>query len=271
MHNIHRDILSRMSSPLHFAVDVARQTGEMLLSKYELGGISADFKNDHTAVTRADIAADNMICEAIQNQFPEDLILSEESNPGNYAEDRAIWIIDPIDGTANFAMGLPIWGISIARVVDGLPQVGVLNFPVVGELFAAERGKGVTLNEQPMSPIVPGEHTVTPFFSCCSRTIRRYKVDLPYKARIMGAAAYTFTSVARGNAAIGFQTKTRIWDIAAGWLIVEESGKEIEVFIGRPPFPLMPDVDYENDNFPIIMAANPELITLARKKLLPFS
>lgn len=260
-----------MSSLLEFTVELARQTGEMLLTRYELGGTAADFKGDHTAVTEADIAADAMISDVIEQHYPQDVILSEESNPGNYAEDSAIWVIDPIDGTANFALGLPVWGVSIARLVDGYPQIGVLNFPVIGELYAAEKGQGATINGQRIHPIKVGKNTVKPFFSCCSRTFRRYQVTIPYKARVMGAAAYSFASVARGNAAIGFQTQTHIWDLAAGWLIVEESGQEIEVYEGQPPFPLSPDVDYASANFPIIMASNPELIALARKKLVPIN
>ena len=258
-----------MSSPIEFAVEIARKTGDLLLSYYQMGGIDAEFKADHTAVTKADFAADKLICDAIRDSFPEDLILSEESNPGNFAGGKPVWIIDPLDGTANFSLGLPIWGVSIARVVDGYPQVGVLNFPRVQELYAAEMGKGATINGQPLQRITAGEHTVRPFFSCCSSTVRRYQVDLPYKARILGAAAYSFSATARGNAAISLQTTPKIWDLAAGWLIAEESGIILEPWQGDVPFPLDSGIDYSSKSFPTVMAASQELIQLAREKLIP--
>ncbi len=256
-----------MLTPLEFTVQTARQAGDLLLSFYQMAGINADFKSDHTAVTQADFAADKLICEAIKASYPDDLILSEESNPGNYAGGKPVWIIDPLDGTANFSLGLPIWGVSIARVVDGYPQVSVLNFPMVGELYAAERGQGATINGQPIHPIEAGDHTVRAFFSCCSRTVRHYNMGLPYKARIFGAAAYTFGLAARGNAAIGLQTTPKVWDLAAGWLIAEESGILLEPWQGKAPFPLDPALDYANQSFPTVMAAKQELIELAREKL----
>jgi myo-inositol-1(or 4)-monophosphatase len=254
-----------MSSPLQFAVNIAQQAGEKLLSYFRFEGIPSDFKADHTAVTQADMAADRLICQAIREQFPQDNILSEESNPGHFFADSPTWVIDPLDGTANFSLGLPIWGVSIARLIDGVPDIGVLNFPMTNELYAAQRGGGVTLNGIPLHSIQTGEHTVTPFFSCCSRTIRRYIINLPYKARVLGASTHTFANVARGSAVAGLQLTPKIWDFAAGWLIVEEAGKVLEVMHGPNPFPLDPSIDYSKTVFPIILGVNAEYINEVRQ------
>lgn len=277
-----------MSASLDFAVDLARHTGLVLLDHFQKAGLKTSLKADHSIVTEADLAADGLIARAIHSEFPGDLILSEELQPtfidhpstassvaaagrlspaGSLAQ--PIWIIDPLDGTTNFSLGLPFWGISIARVVDGEVDLGVIYFPKLDELYTASRGEGASLNDRPIHTQVPDPGQPTTFFTCCSRTYRRYQIDIPYKARILGSASYSFCSVARGVAAVAFEATPKIWDLAAVWLLVQEAGGTIETFDHSSLFPILPGVEYARRSFPTLAAASAGLAARSRQQIQP--
>jgi len=92
---------------------------------------------------------------------------------------------------------------------------------------------------------------------------------VPYKARILGCAAYTLCTVARSSAILGFESTASIWDLAAPWLVVCEAGGIVETLDGRQPFPLIPEMDYSNITFPILAAANLEVAKRAHLQILP--
>ncbi|HEX9615961.1 MAG TPA: inositol monophosphatase family protein [Anaerolineales bacterium] len=258
-----------MSQHLHFASQLARQAGELLLSHFKLSGSQTTLKPDRTVVTEADFEADRFIAETIREHYPGEALVSEELQPSLDETGKAVWVIDPLDGTTNFSLGLQIWGVSIARLVDGRPSTGVVYFPTLNELYTAEAGMGAGLNGEPIQvrPPVPGQPTA--FFSCCSRTHRRYDVNVRYKTRILGSAAYTFCAVARGMAILGFEATPKIWDISAGWLVVQEAQGLVETLDGSLPFPLIPGFDYRTRDFPTISAATPELLAQAREQIRP--
>lgn len=259
-----------MESPLEFANQLALQTGELLLDFYQNDGRHARTKLDRSVVTEADIAADRFISQSIQESFPNDILLSEELKPSlPHEASRAVWVIDPLDGTTNFSLGLPTWGVSIARLVDGWPEIAALNFPLLGEGYQAQRGQGAYLNNEPIHVKPPIPDQPAAFFSCCSRTHRKYTVMVPYKPRILGSAAYGLCTVARGIAVLGFEATPKIWDIAAAWLLVTEAGGVIESHAGANPFPLVPGTDYSQRDFPTLAAATQELVSRARKQLIP--
>lgn len=261
-----------METEINFAINLARQTGQMLLDQFTKGGFKMQRKADSSLVTEADVAADRHISQSIQERYPQDLLLSEELQPrytglAQTAQDGAIWIIDPLDGTTNFSMGLPFWGVLIARVTGGTPELGVIYFPAVDEMYTAQRGKGAFLNGQPLHTPTPEAGRPTAFFICCSRTYRRYNVEVPYKARILGSAAYSLCSVARGTAVLGFEATPKIWDIAAAWVLLKEAGGTIQTLNGVPPFPLNPGIDYGSQSFPTIAAANQEIAAQGRQQI----
>jgi myo-inositol-1(or 4)-monophosphatase len=258
-----------MPSTLDFTSELAQQAGQRLLDFFRLEGITASLKADKTVVTEADLAADAIITEQIKANYPQDAILSEESQPTIDHLEKAVWVIDPLDGTTNFSLGIPIWGVSIARVVNGEPETAALYFPVLNELYTAQKGEGTFLNGKPVQPNPDTKIQQTSFFTCCTRTHRRYHVTVPYKTRILGAAAYDFAAVARGAALLGFQATPKIWDLAAGWLIVEEAGGVVEALESQKPFPLDPTIDYAAFSFPTIMAANAELTRKAHSQIRP--
>lgn len=265
-----------MSASLDFAVNLARQTGLVLLDYFQRETIRTNIKADRSIVTEADIFADGLIAHSIHDEYPEDLIISEELQPafnGKPAADgsypHATWIIDPLDGTTNFSLGLPFWGVSIARLVNGSVDMGVVYFPKIDELYTASRGAGAFLNERPIHTQEPDPKRPTTFFTCCSRAYRRYQIDIPFKARILGSAAYSFCSVAHGVAAVAFEATPKIWDIAAAWILVKEAGGVIETLDRRPVFPVQAGIEYARQSFPTLAAASPALLEKSRLQIQP--
>jgi myo-inositol-1(or 4)-monophosphatase len=244
---------NKKSDILSFIETLAKDVGEILLSFANKKNLSASRKSDNTFVTEADIAANDFITNSIKINFPEENILSEEGNTKYNPSASATWVIDPLDGTNNFALGLPIWGCSIARIVDGHPQSSALFFPKINELYSAELGKGAFLNQK-IIKIDDSKNPLIPVFLTCTRSIKKYMPPPNYKLRILGAAAYDFCAIAAGDASAGMQSTPKIWDIAAGWLILEEAGGHIEVLSEPKAFPLNSNTTYDSQSFKVLSA-----------------
>jgi myo-inositol-1(or 4)-monophosphatase len=256
-----------MHPSLIFMAELAERTGKHLLQYFNPLGTTPKMKEDHSLVTEADLAADRLITEALLSRYPDSVVLSEELSPKLVQEGQKVWIVDPLDGTTNFSLGLPVWGISIALMEEGSLNSAVVYFPVFREIFTAQIGRGAKfngneINLQTKVPVLP--NTV---FSCCSRTFRRYEVNIKYKSRIMGSASYSLCALARGIAIISFEATPKIWDIAASWLIVREAGGVIETFDGSQPFPLSYNCDYQRQNYPTLAATTTEILNYARESI----
>jgi myo-inositol-1(or 4)-monophosphatase len=258
-----------MDSNLSFITQLARETGELLSEHFKKSETSVNLKADFSVVTEADLAADQLITQAIKKEFPGDAVLSEELQTTFSANGSAVWIVDPLDGTTNFSLGIPFWGVSIARVVNDIPTSAALYFPIIDELYAAERGSGATLNGDPINvkPFRSGQPAA--FFSCCTRTYREYEVKVPYKTRILGSAAYSLCAVGRGSAVLAFEATPKIWDLAGAWLVVLEAGGVVELHDGTPLFPLVDGTDYSQINYPTIAAPSAESASRAREQIRP--
>ena len=257
-----------MSDDLEFATDLAQQTGKLLQEYFNPAGFHATHKADHTVVTEADLASDSFITNAIRRQFPQDNVISEESTHHLIDPQNPTWIVDPLDGTTNFSLGLSIWGVSIARLLEGSPDIGVLYFPMINELYSTRRGSGAFLNDIPIATHALDPDQAMACFACCSRTFRRYEISVPYKPRIMGSGAYTFCMLARRSALLGFDAAPKIWDLAAAWLLVEEAGGTIAAFEGPPPFPISTKIDYGETSYPTLAASSPDIFTFGKSKIL---
>ncbi|MBK8049227.1 MAG: hypothetical protein IPK16_20175 [Anaerolineales bacterium] len=135
------------------ALKLASEAGSIAAASF--GVIEARRKRDGTLVTATDEQIDRSIAAALHAAYPDHAILSEEQAT---AYDPAIaftWVVDPIDGTTNFARGVPLWGVSIALLWHGDPVVGVLNFPLVNELYSAIKGSGAAW-QRPAHHYSPG-------------------------------------------------------------------------------------------------------------------
>ena len=215
-----------------------------LKTAYKDGGV-----ND--LVTEADHASDKAIIGVIRAQFPNDFILSEET--GNVPTDsRVKWIIDPIDGTINFAHGIPICCVSIGVEKDGEMMMGVVYNPFLNELFFAEKGQGAFLNGEKIHVSTQADVAksclVTGFpytyidahngpLQCFERFIRQ---GIP--VRRLGSAAIDLCWVACGRFDGFYEHKLHAWDSAAGFLMVLEAGGTVTDYTGAPYSPYQPHI-----------------------------
>ena len=197
-------------------------------------------------VTEADHAAEKAIMDAIAAVYPDHFILSEET--GEIKTDSEYkWIIDPIDGTINFASGIPICAISIGLEKNGEMIMGAVYNPFINEFFFAEKGMGATLNNNKISVTQKKEvlHSclVTGFpysyldepngpLQVFERFIRK---GVP--VRRLGSAAIDLCWVAAGRFEGFYEHKLSAWDVAAGFLIVQEAGGKVTDMTGNPYSP----------------------------------
>ncbi len=202
-------------------------------------------------VTEADHAAEKAIFEVIKEDYPDHFILSEEA--GEIVQDSNYkWIIDPIDGTVNFANGIPLCCVSIAVEQDGQMILGAVYNPFINELFFAQRGFGATLNDKKIQV-----SEKTDVFSSCLVTGFPYTyLDAPngplqvfeklirkgVPVRRLGSAAIDLCWVAAGRFDGFYEHKLQAWDSSAGFLIVEEAGGKVTDFAGNYYSPYQPHI-----------------------------
>ena len=241
---------------LTFAKQLAHSAGQRLLSSF--GKSIATTKEDGTTVTSADKEIDQFIGEEIQVRYPMDNILSEELSPKYTDNGSAVWIVDPIDGTTNYSQGLPLWGISIARLENGYPTIGVLYFPILDMLCYASKGQGAFENNKRISARRPAVVDRYSIFTCSSGTERYYKIGegLRAKRRTFGSTIYELYLVARGNALFCVLPEPKVWDLAAAWLIIEESGGAIATLNDPEHFPLTKEMPYTSIQLPTLATAS---------------
>lgn len=202
-------------------------------------------------VTEADHASEKVIIDMIRKDYPDHFILSEETGELS-SNSEYKWIIDPIDGTINFASGIPICCVSIGLEKDGKMLLGAVYNPFIEELFFAQKGFGASLNDKRISVSRKTEviHSclVTGFpytyldsengpLQVFERFIRK---GVP--VRRLGSAAIDLCWVAAGRFDGFYEHKLQAWDSAAGFLIVEEAGGKVTDFEGRPYSPYQPHI-----------------------------
>lgn len=226
---------------LNFAIETARDAGQLLLEKF--GRVSISKKGDIDLVTEADLASEALIIERIKSHHPKHSILAEES--GNAVviggENRWKWIIDPLDGTTNYAHGYPCFAVTIALEHEGEIVVGVTFDPTRNELFAAERGRGASLNNKPLrvsqTESLSDALLVTGFpYNFKSRPDFAKNLNaFLLKARGVrrdGSAAIDLAYVACGRFDGMWEEGLNPWDVAAGVLLVEEAGGQVSGYDG---------------------------------------
>ena len=225
------------------AIELARGAGDLLRGEL-LGPRRIVYKGSPTnLVTEMDARVEALIVDRLLAAFPGDAILAEERGARAGRSDRR-WIIDPLDGTTNYAHGLPLYGVSIALEVAGQVQLGVVYDPSQRELFVAERGAGAVCNDAPLrvssaatldtSLLATGfpydirvnadnnlrEYTA---FATRSRGVRR-----------LGSAVLSLAWLAAGRFDGYWELRLGPWDVAAGGLMVEEAGGRLTALNGGP-------------------------------------
>jgi len=245
-----------------FCQTLTHRLGQQLLKDY--GQITATQKADGSLVTAADRWADQEIREAIATTFPSHGVLSEEGEH-IFPEQPWCWIIDPIDGTTNFTRGLPIWGISLGLLYQGIPVFGYVHFPPLSQSFHGySQGfpgdrvpSGAYLNNR---PIHTSSESPSPshFLNICARSlpILQQPMKVPCKIRMLGVTTYDFLAVASGAALAGVEATPKIWDIAAVWVILKAAGGAWLSLQLDPVFPLQVGKNYGSLSLPTLVASN---------------
>jgi myo-inositol-1(or 4)-monophosphatase len=223
-------------------IKAAREAGSLLMDNFERG-IRIEFKGKYDLVTEADRQAEALIVDLIRKRFPDHDILAEEEDYGKRNSEYR-WIVDPLDGTTNFAHGFPWFAVSIALEVRGKLTLGVVYNPYVGEFYFAERGQGAFLNERRLqvsaTRVLERALLATGFaydHKSCKANNYDYFTRFQREAqacRRPGVASLDLASVAAGRFDGFWEMKLKPWDLAAGVLLVEESGGRVSDFDGNP-------------------------------------
>ncbi len=229
----------------------------------DFGNISASNKADGSLITSCDLWSDKTIVDGLASIAPNEVSLVKRGEV--HSKYKAYWVVDPLDGTTNFAAGIPYWSISVARFIDGIPQSSFLIIPTLRKKFVSIRGKGVWLNNQKIDP--NQNNYQSECISLCSRSIKILQKKptsvFPGKIRLLGVSSLNLTSVAMGQTFGAIESTPKIWDIAAAWLLLEELNCSIE-WLERDPLNLVSGQNLSDINFPLIACRSMEKIKLLK-------
>jgi myo-inositol-1(or 4)-monophosphatase len=229
---------------LNFAIQTARDAGRILAAR--LGRALISNKGDIDLVTEADLASEKLIIERIRSHYPRHAILAEESGASDGAireagEREWKWIIDPLDGTTNYAHGYPCFCVSIGVERAGRIEIGVIYDPVRDEMFAAERGQGATLNERRIRVSTVEDLnramvcTGFPYDVRERPRFARHFTNFTMQAQAVrrdGSAALDLAYVACGRFDGFWEDGLHPWDVAGGIILIEEAGGRVTDFLG---------------------------------------
>jgi myo-inositol-1(or 4)-monophosphatase len=223
---------------------LARQAGEILRLGYEQEH-QVDYKGAIDLVTEIDHQSEELVLAGIQRLFPGHQIVSEEIGlvPGRPGDQ---WFVDPLDGTVNYAHGIPFFSVSIAYSHEGIVRLGVVYDPMRDELFAAERGRGASLNRRRLrvSQVTELQRSllVTGFpydaWSNPRNNLEYYGrfAKLTQGVRRLGSAALDLSYVAAGRVDGYWELSIKPWDVAAGGLIASEAGATVTTVAGEADY-----------------------------------
>jgi myo-inositol-1(or 4)-monophosphatase len=254
---------------LNFAIRVAKEAGQLLRDR--LGStINVSHKGAINLVTDVDLASERLIREAIATHYPRHQVLAEEGGLAEGASEYR-WIVDPLDGTTNYAHGYPVFCVSIALEQAGETVLGVVYDPMRDELFTAERGGGAALNNRPIrvsgtdSLLLSILSTGFPYdIKTATLTNLDHWANFAMNAQALrrdGSAALDLCYVGCGRFDGFWELNLSAWDTAAGALIVKEAGGRVTDFGGREFSNYKPEVAASNG---LIHDRMIEVIAMAR-------
>ncbi len=217
---------------LTFAKGLARASGALAMSYY--GRANPTLRYDHDLVTEADLVVQEYIRKEVGAAYPEHEFLGEEggARPDDRELQKPLWVVDPVDGSAGFSAGMPVWGVSIA-LFDGIrPVIGVIHLPVTGEVYSASAGGVAMLNDREVSvrdQAMDNESLLLTY----SRFHSDFITHLPGKVRSLGSTAAHMAYVARGAASGAVLGNVHVWDLAAGLVILQAAGGAVRDLEGK--------------------------------------
>jgi myo-inositol-1(or 4)-monophosphatase len=231
---------TQLSQRFDFATTLIREAGALAAGYFaDIASLTVKSKGPQDLVSEADHNTEVLIRDNLKQAFPEDGFLGEETGPTEVATATGIWVVDPIDGTQPFLSGLADWCVSIAFIVGRTMEIGLVFNPVSGELFAARRGHGATLNGRPIHVAAAdsfGDGIVSVGYSL------RTKADdvIALFGRLLhaggmyqrnGSGALSLCYVAAGRLIGYVEMHINSWDCLAALLIIEEAGGQINDFL----------------------------------------
>lgn len=263
--------MSSLHQRLYIAETIARRAGDMLVAARRNGNFAMRLKRGEELVTDVDVQLDTMISSALEEMFPEETRLSEELTPQALSStqwEAPLWIVDPLDGTVNFAHGHAHVAVSIAWSLHGQPQIGVVHAPFLNETYTAIRGEGAWCNGHPIHcrTIDTLDEALIATGFAYDRSARPHQIELAGRLlqhcrdlRRNGAAALDLCHVADGRLD-GYFESVSPWDMAAGTLIAEEAGASFSHYAPVPA--TIPDALYSQNILVCVPALQPMLIPL---------
>lgn len=234
--------MSDYTIELNVAKKAAKSAAQIIQKFRRDNSFSINFKGKNDLVTQADIKAEQEILSVITMEFPDDHILAEESSIEQKMSDERTWLIDPIDGTTNFAHGFPAYCVSIGLWEDCEPKMALVLEVSSDECFTAIKGKGAYLNGNPISvsnidnPSNALVGTGFPYndLSLMDNYLQFFRMLMTtiQGVRRPGAASYDLCSVACGRFDGFYEYALNPWDVGAGALIVQEAGGKVTDWSG---------------------------------------
>ena len=227
-------------SPIEAAREAALAAGEILVGRLH-GAKRVSSKGRGNVVTDVDLEAERRIFDLLSAEFPSMGLLGEESS-GELRASGYTWVVDPLDGTRNYASGIPVFSVVVALARDGEVVAGVNYDPVRGEMFHAERGRGAFLNDRPIrvSEKAALDDCILGMDMSYNNEGARNGLEVILSlwpgmqtARVMGSAALGLSYAAAGRYDLYFHHQLEPWDVAAGLLLIEEAGGVVTDRAGR--------------------------------------
>ena len=220
---------------IRFAVDIAREAGELTLGWFRQSDLTVEGKSDGTPVTIADRSAERLLRDRIAAAFPDDAVVGEEE-PDTAGRSGRTWILDPIDGTQSFIHGVPLYGNLVALEDEHGPAVGVVNIPGLDECVWAGRGRGCFVDGEPARVSaqsgIPGACIVTSGVDYWPSAAKLQAFVEPGTVIRTWGDAYGYVLVATGRADAMVDPIVNRWDVAPFLTILPEAGGTFSDFTG---------------------------------------
>ena len=235
---------------LEWAVQIAREAGDLTLQYFRHRDLAVEFKADSSPVTAADRAAEELLRQRIVEHFPDDSILGEELG-AVVGTSGYQWVLDPIDGTKSFIHGVPLYTTLVAVLAEELPQLGVIYAPACGELLSAAKGGGCWYSDAHTGSLAPTPARVSgvrqlrealvltsevaTFTKCRKQDALSVYLALQRSARLARTwgDGYGYLMVATGRAEVMIDPVMKLWDAAPLQTIIEEAGGRFTDWRGR--------------------------------------
>ncbi len=234
---------SNLSLLKELVIDAGKQE---LLPRFQDTDFS--YKQDGSVVTEADLSVQARLQQVLLDLSPQIPLLGEEMTEQEQASiiddgKATFWCLDPLDGTSNFASGIPFFSISLALIENGQPVIGIIYDPVRDECFTAASGQGASLNGKPLLANNVAHETlarctaIIDFKRLSNDLATRLASNPPYSSqRSFGSVALDWVWLAAGRGQVYLHGKQKLWDYAAGWLILAEAGGVSSTLDGQPGF-----------------------------------